>query len=110
MSRSSAGMGLLAATLTLAACGPSPAPDDDGAPPPADQEAFAEELSRRTFDYFWETTDPATCLAPDRWPSAPFSSIAAVGFAITAYGIGAERGYVTREQAAERTLDCLEYF
>jgi hypothetical protein len=74
-----------------------------------EQAAFAEDLSRRTFDYFWDTTDARTCLAPDRWPSAPFSSVAAIGFALTAYGIGAERGYVTREQAAARTADCLDY-
>ena len=74
------------------------------------REAFLEELSRRTFDYFWETTDPGTCLVPDRWPSTPFSSIAAVGFAVPAYAVGAERAYVTRAQAAERTLACLRTF
>jgi len=31
-----------------------------------------------------------------------------VGFGLTAYGIGAERGYVTREAAAERTLATLK--
>lgn len=71
---------------------------------------FAEDLSRRTFDYFWETTTADTCLAPDRWPSNPFSSIASTGFAITAYAVGAERGYVTREQAAARTLRCVEFY
>lgn len=75
---------------------------------PQAQREFLDDLSRRTFTYFWETTDPDTCLAPDRWPSAPFSSIAAIGFALTAYGIGAENGYVARDAAAERTLRCLE--
>ena len=73
------------------------------------QQAFLDDLSRRTFHYFWETTDPQTCLTPDRWPSAPFSSIAAIGFELTSYGVGVERGYVTREQAAERTRRCLDY-
>lgn len=71
---------------------------------------FAEDLSRRTFHYFWETTPEKTCLAPDRWPSNPFSSIASTGFALTAYGIGAERGFVTRAQAVRRTLNCLQFF
>lgn len=75
-----------------------------------DQARFVEDLSRRTFDYFWETTTVDTCLAPDRWPSNPFSSIASTGFAITAYAVGAERGYVTREQAAERTLKCVIFY
>lgn len=86
------------------------------APPPpvpaaaAAQEAFVEDLSERTFRYFWDTTDTRRCLAPDRWPSNPFSSIAATGFALTAYGVGAERGYVTRTEAAARTRDCLRFY
>lgn len=105
----------LAALAAMAACAaPVTMPVAAEAPPAVDlapeELAFAEELSRRTFDYFWETTDPGDCLAPDRWPSAPFSSIAATGFALTAYGIGAERGYVSREAAADRTLRCLEVY
>ncbi|WP_106640102.1 glucoamylase family protein [Allosphingosinicella vermicomposti] len=76
----------------------------------AKEAAFAEDLSRRTFQYFWDTTTADTCLAPDRWPSNPFSSIAATGFALTAYPIGVERGYITRAQAAERTLKCVQYY
>lgn len=76
----------------------------------AAESAFAEDLSRRTFDYFWQTTETGKCLAPDRWPSNPFSSIASTGFAITAYAVGVERGYVTRAEAAERTLKCVEFY
>ena len=72
--------------------------------------AFLDTLERRTFDWFWETTNPRNGLTPDRAPDPPFSSIAAVGFALTAYPIGAERGWVTREQAAERTLNTLRFF
>jgi hypothetical protein len=78
--------------------------------PPLTEAAFSEELTERTFRYFWDTTDTERCLAPDRWPSNPFSSIAATGFALTAYGIGAERGYVTRAEAALRTRDCLRFY
>ncbi len=99
----------LAAAMAVACGGGSSGGNPPPPPTASQQEAFLDELSRRTFDYFWETTDPQTCLAPDRWPSAPFSSIAAIGFALTSYGVGAERGYVTRDQAANRTRDCLEY-
>ena len=44
---------------------------------PLTEAAFSEELSERTFRYFWDTTDTERCLAPDRWPSNPFSSVAA---------------------------------
>lgn len=90
-----------------AAVGPALAhgPADAAAAAPA---AFPfDELQRRTFNYFWETAHPVTGLVPDRYPSPSFSSVAAVGFGLTAYGIGAERGYVRRAQAAERTLKTL---
>lgn len=78
--------------------------------PASPVEAFSEDLTQRTFRYFWETTDTERCLAPDRWPTRTVSSIASTGFALTAYGIGAERGYVTREEAARRTRDCLAFY
>jgi hypothetical protein len=71
---------------------------------------FFDDLEKRTFNYFWETADPDTGLIPDRYPySEPFSSIAAIGFGLTAYGIGAERNYITREQASQRTLLTLRF-
>ena len=68
------------------------------------------DIERRTFNYFWNTTDPVTGLAPDHWPShdGP-SSIAAVGFALTADVIGAYRGYVTRRTAAHRVVKVLSF-
>src|SRR5215218_91314 len=59
---------------------------------PARETAFLDTLSRRTFDFFWETTNPRNGLTPDRWPTKSFSSVAAVGFALTAYPIGIEHG------------------
>ena len=76
---------------------------------PRRAEAFLDTLQQRTFQWFWDTTDPRTGLTPDRWPARTFSSVAAIGFALTAYPIGAERGYVTRAAAAERTLSTLRF-
>lgn len=69
---------------------------------------FLDTLEQRTFNYFWETVDHKTGLTPDRYPSLTFSSIAAIGFSLTAYGIGAERGYVTRSAAADLVLTTLK--
>src|SRR2546425_13235344 len=98
----------LAASL-LAACGANhtftpPPPDTTGAG------AFLDTLQLRTFGYFWDLTNPANGLTPDRSPTPSFSSIAAVGFALTAYPIGVDRGYVTRAQAAGMALTTLRFF
>ena len=71
---------------------------------------FFAELEQRTFRFFWETGNPVNGLVPDRWPTPSFSSIAAVGFALTAYPIGVERGWITRDQARARTLATLRFF
>ena len=69
-----------------------------------------DELEHRVFLYFWETTDPRTGLTPDRWPLKTKISVAAVGFALTAYCIGFSRGWISREAAAERTRTTLRWF
>jgi hypothetical protein len=71
--------------------------------------AFLDELQQRTFGFFWETTNPQNGLVPDRWPTPSFSSVAAVGFGLAAYPVGAERGYITRDQAVERVLTTLRF-
>jgi len=73
------------------------------------QSAFLDTLERVTFNWFWEKSDPRTGLTPDRWPTKSFSSVAAIGFALTAYPIGVERGYITRSAAAGRVLNTLRF-
>ena len=60
--------------------------------------------------FFWETANPDNGLVPDRYPTPSFSSIAAVGFGLTAYPIGVERGFITRNQARQRVLATLRFF
>ncbi|MDB5707612.1 MAG: Tat pathway signal protein [Sphingomonas bacterium] len=69
-----------------------------------------DDIARRTFRYFRDTTDAGNGLAPDRWPSPSFSSIAATGFALTAWPIGVTRGWIGRTAAAERTRATLRFF
>ena len=72
--------------------------------------AFLDTLAERTFHYFWDLSDSVTGLTPDRSPTRSFISVGAVGFALTAYPIGAEHGWVTRAAAAERTRRTLRFF
>jgi hypothetical protein len=68
------------------------------------------DIEKRSFDYFWEQTVAASGLTPDRYPyDEPFASIAAMGFALTAYPLGVERGWITRAQARQRTLNTLRF-
>ncbi len=103
----------LALALSLLGCSTIPANDSPRTRPvrrAAADPALVGELQQRTFDWFWDTTNPANGLVPDRWPAKSFSSVAAVGFGLTALGIGAERGWVTREAAAERALTTIRFF
>jgi hypothetical protein len=99
-------------SLALTSCGGQapppvrPAPSPTRASPVSD-EALLDDVEHRSFLFFWELADPATQLIPDRAPTPSFSSVAAVGFGLTSYGIGAERGYVSRAAAAERTVKTL---
>ncbi|MFP4897284.1 hypothetical protein ACLFKU_42875, partial [Paraburkholderia sp. EG304] len=43
-----------------------------------------DDIERRTFQFFWDTTNEVNGLSPDRYPSRPFASIASVGYALTA--------------------------
>lgn len=113
--------------ISLGACRQAPAPADVDAPKPGPIEQVVVEpeadvaetrpelpplfrdIERRTFQFFWDTTNEANGLTPDRYPSRPFSSVAAVGFALTAYPIGIENGWVSRTQAVDRTLATLKF-
>jgi len=74
------------------------------------QDPFLEEVQRRTLRYFIDTTPVETGLAPDRYPSPGPSSIAAAGYALTAFPIAVEHRMLTRAQAAERTVKALRFF
>lgn len=82
---------------------------------PADSEAvFLDDLELRALTFFLDHTDAATGLTRDRAPAdgsaskAP-ASIAASGFALTAWCIGVERGWLARDAALDRTLKTLRF-
>lgn len=112
-----------ALSLAVAACQPAqqepakPRPpviliEADAPPRPMKPELppLFDDIERRTFQFFWDTTNEINGLTPDRYPSRPFASIASVGFALTAYPIGIENGWVSRNQAIDRTLTTLKFF
>jgi hypothetical protein len=72
--------------------------------------AALETLQRESFCYFLHETNPANGLVKDKTaPDSP-ASIAATGFALAAYPVGIERGFISHAAAVERTLATLRFF
>ena len=76
---------------------------------PAD-EAFLDALQRASFGYFLEAVNPANGLVADTSRENSPCSIAVVGFALSAYAVGVERGWMGRTEAVERIVRVLRLF
>ncbi|MDE3110804.1 MAG: hypothetical protein KGL02_12790, partial [Acidobacteriota bacterium] len=79
-----------------------------------DDEALLDEIERNSFRFFWEQANPSTGLVRDRADVATekqnaLSSIAAVGFGLTAICIAEARGYIPHSQARDRVLNTLRF-
>ena len=75
-----------------------------------EQNELLRALQRDSFNYFVHMTNLANGLVFDKsqegWPA----SIAAVGFALAAYPVGVECGFMVRDEAVQRTLATLRFF
>jgi hypothetical protein len=79
-----------------------------------------DDISRRSFRYFWQNTDPRTGLVLDRarFDGKPedvswhenVSSISATGFGLTALCIAAEHRWVSPVRARKRIRTALRFF
>jgi hypothetical protein len=69
-----------------------------------------DRLQEDTLAYFLKETNRANGMVPDSTRPGAHASITAIGFALTAYVIGVERGFMTRREAADRTLTTLRFF
>jgi hypothetical protein len=69
-----------------------------------------DRLERDTFRYFADEMNPENGLVPDNTKQGAPCSIAVVGFALTAYPIAVERGYMSRAEAIKRCLTSLRFF
>src|SRR5688500_14775909 len=69
-----------------------------------------DEMQRGAFKYFLDKTNPQTGLVLDStWKDSP-SSIAAVGFGLAVLPVSVERGWISRDDAVERTVVTLRFF
>ncbi len=75
---------------------------------PAD-EAMLESLQRGAFDYFLKAYNPRNGLVADTTREGAPSSIAVIGFALSVYPVGVERGWMERSDAVQRALVTLRF-
>ncbi len=73
-------------------------------------EELLNRLQADAFRYFTQYANPHNGLVADNSKPGSASSIAAVGFALSCYPIAAERGWLSREAAANVTLRTLDFF
>jgi hypothetical protein len=81
---------------------------------PAEDDILLDELQRAAFRFFQEQADPRTGLVRDRArsdgsPSAGKASIAASGFALSAWAVATQRGWVERGAALIQVRKALRF-
>jgi hypothetical protein len=75
-----------------------------------DERLMLDSIQYKTFLFFLNEHHPEWGIVKDRIkPWAP-ASIASTGFGLVCFGIGTERNYISREKAAEITLNTLKFF
>src|SRR6266571_1822906 len=75
-----------------------------------DQEKLLSTLQSDAFKYFIHEVNPDNGLVADATKDGWPSSIAAVGMALSVYPVGVEHGFITRDEAIDRTLRKLRFF
>lgn len=80
----------------------------------ADDHAFLDDLQKRGIDFFIDEADSVTGLMPDRAHAIggkenDISSVASVGFGITALVVGEQRGWISRDMAYRRIERVLRF-
>ncbi|MBX5163580.1 MULTISPECIES: glucoamylase family protein [unclassified Rhizobium] len=72
--------------------------------------ALVDRLQHSAFKYFLKYSNPENGLVADTSIGGVPASIAAVGFALSSYPVGVERCWISRAEAAERTVNTLRFF
>jgi hypothetical protein len=73
-------------------------------------DALIERLQRAAFTYLTQYANPENGLVADTSRSKSPCSIAVVGFALSCYPVAVENGWLSRADAASRTLKTLRFF
>jgi hypothetical protein len=73
-----------------------------------EDEQLLDEIQRGCFEFFWKEVGDPVPLVKDRLTNSEVSSLAGVGFQLSALPIGVERGWITQRQGEERAHAILQ--
>lgn len=77
--------------------------------PTIPDEELLDLVQQKTFGYFWDYAHPVSGLARERLGSGDIVTTGGSGFGIMAFPVAVERGFVTREAAAQRLRTILAF-
>ncbi len=80
------------------------------APVAMTDEEFLDYLQHASLDFFWYEANPSNGLIKDRNTDWSPSSIASIGFGLTAICIGIDRGWISPDEGRQRILITLRTF
>ncbi|MCS7036381.1 MAG: glucoamylase family protein [Saprospiraceae bacterium] len=76
---------------------------------PMTDEQLLDMVQRYTFRYFWDFAHPISGMARERFNSGDVVTTGGTGFGIMAILVGAERGWITRQQALDRLIQIVSF-
>jgi len=77
--------------------------------PTSKQLKIIDSIQFRSFKYFVEQTNPANGLVKDRSTGSSPASIAAAGFALPVYAVGVQHGWISKKDAADKTIKLFKF-
>ena len=73
-----------------------------------EEETLLTEIQQGCFQFLWQEVGSPIPLVKDRLTNDKVSSLAGVGFQLSALPIGVERGWISRQQAVQRATKILK--
>lgn len=73
------------------------------------EDELFEKVQKGAFDYFWEYAHPVSGLARERLGSGNTVTTGGSGFGLMCIPVGIERGWISREEGAQRVLTAVSF-
>ena len=105
---------LILSVIAFIACGKDPLPTiivdkNDNTYSPEKVQPVLDEWQHKTFNFFYDGASPSTGMALEGNDRGPVVTTGGSGFGLMAIITGSERGWITRQQATERTQKIVRF-